>query len=119
MRLLPQRNVLSNGSHMTLQPLDQADLLPEPALSGVRTWLFGMAQLVASVGISLCVPDLSEKRPGKLSRASFRVTCTLQLCIMEKVVSRPTPAARLGLGPGSYEAPSVLCWEMRLASFPR
>lgn len=106
---------------MTLQPLDQAhswptepDLPPEPALSGVRTWILGKTQPVASVDSSLCVPDLSGKMPGKLSRASFRVDCALQLYIMEKIVSRPTPAARLRLGPGNYEALSpVLCWEMR------
>lgn len=108
MLLLPQRSVPSSGGQMALQPLDQVhwptepDWLPEPALSRVRAWILGKAQPVAFVGGSLCVPDLS----GKLSRASFKVACALQPCTVEKMGSRPTPAARLRLGPGGREAPS-------------
>lgn len=59
----------------------------------------------------LC-PRLLGKRPWKLSRASFKVACALQLHIMEEMGTRPT-AAKLRLGPGSCEAPPVLCREMR------
>lgn len=85
---------------------------PEPALKGGE----GTGSLQGSAS-GLCrqqllCPRLLGKRPGKLSRASFKVACALQPYTMEEMGSRPT-AAKLRLGPGGCEAPLVLCWEMR------
>lgn len=56
----------------------------------------------------LLCPRFLGKRPGKLSRASFKVACVLQPYTMEDMGSRST-AAKLRLGPGGCEASPVLC----------